>query len=432
MTMPLIITILAAVALAAWGWFGRRRALQEPSPQRLQTEEQPAAKNVQSTALADVGAPKPQQYEEPTDPIVPATGDSVLAAHHMADPATHVIAESVIVPAPPVTVPLNVGQTPRLTLPAVFAEPIALPPTSPIAASETTDETHTHQHQAKPSGAEQSHPSSASPPTSGLNVEAMATPPEVVIPPQAEALVLLPDSSSHEGETASLDSPFDETCDQSSVLLDKTEPNPSAAPPNLSDKAESEFDAKKEPTLVETKPTPKAPIYQPPKPPTQRKKSAKAGGQVSDSTPRDEVELHVRLKLKFGRGVVILTLVPDWRSEMPNEVDITGTQGQLRLVKSSGCYEDVPLVDASKLLHDGVEWRGSCAALRWRWVMGGRELYVLTSGDVGGLNGWAGWTGFTRRGGFCAALIFPPLRFLPAASKVPRNRCLAGLSATLV
>jgi hypothetical protein len=355
--MPLIISILAAVALAAWGWFVRRRTLQEPSPQRLQTEEQPPAKNVQSTALADVAVPKPQQLEEPTDPpFAPATGDSVPAANHEANPAMHVIAAAVGVPAPAVEVSLEVGRSPMVTLPVptVSVEPIAPPPTSPIAASETMNETHADQHQTKARGAEPSHPSSASPPTSGLNVEAMATPPEVAIRPHTEAQVSISDTDSHTGESASQPSTSDEPCNQSGALLDKTEAK-TVADPKLNEVVQSELDEGRESPLAEIEPPSKAPIYQPPKPPTQRKKPSRAVERASDSTPREEIELHVRLKLKFGRGGVILTLVPDWRAEMPNEVDITGTQGKLRLVKSSGGYEDVPLVDASKLLHDGVE-----------------------------------------------------------------------------
>jgi len=45
----------------------------------------------------------------------------------------------------------------------------------------------------------------------------------------------------------------------------------------------------------------------------------------------------------------------------------------------------VPLVNASIALLEGVEWRGRGDARRWRWVLGGRELYVLASGDVCGL-----------------------------------------------
>jgi hypothetical protein len=392
MTIPIIIAILAAVAVVAWVWFGRRRALQELSPQPLQTKEQPVTKSMQSTALADVGAPKlitaNQRYEEPTDPqFAPATGDSAPVAPHKADPATSVIAEPVSVPTPAIEVPLSVARSPMVTEPApvVSVGPVVLPPTSPSAASQTTNETPTHQHHTDARETETSHPSSASPPASGLNNEAMSTPSEAVIRPQTEAQVLISDSASHAGESASQTSTSDETCDQSGVLLDKTEANTSAAAPKLSDQAQSKLDANGEPPPAETEPTAKAPIYQPPKPPASRKKTAGVGERASDSTSRGEAELHVHLKLKFGRGVVILALVPDWRVGMPDEVDITGTQGKFRLVKSSGCYEDIPLVDASKLLRDGVEWRGSGAALRWRWVMGGRELYVLTSGDVGGL-----------------------------------------------
>ncbi|HEY5911633.1 MAG TPA: hypothetical protein VJA21_13620 [Verrucomicrobiae bacterium] len=97
------------------------------------------------------------------------------------------------------------------------------------------------------------------------------------------------------------------------------------------------------------------------------------------------------MQLVFGRGgfVRYLALAPDRRDGMPGEVEVTGTQGELHLTElREDCYEPVMLSDADNALTQGIEWRGRGDARQWRWVLGGRDLYVLAPGDEFGLHGF--------------------------------------------
>lgn len=113
------------------------------------------------------------------------------------------------------------------------------------------------------------------------------------------------------------------------------------------------------------------------------------------SAPNTNAELRLRVQLVFGRGggVKTLALVPDRREGMPDEVEITGMQGELRLTEPlENYYQSIPLADTGNVLRQGVEWRGNGDARHWRWVLTGRELYVLTLGDEFGLSGFVSTT----------------------------------------
>jgi hypothetical protein len=117
----------------------------------------------------------------------------------------------------------------------------------------------------------------------------------------------------------------------------------------------------------------------PPRPPNHR------------PSPNTNTDLRLRLQLVPGRGggVKALALVPDRREGMPDQLEITGTQGELRLSElRDDCYAPVPLVNACHVLSQSVEWRGPGDARRWRWVLGGRELSVLAPGEEFGLSGF--------------------------------------------
>lgn len=75
---------------------------------------------------------------------------------------------------------------------------------------------------------------------------------------------------------------------------------------------------------------------------------------------------------------------------MPAELEVTGTQGEFPLTQlQERCYQDVRLSDVGSALRNGVEWVGKGAThRRWRWVLGGRELYVLCPGNDVGLSGF--------------------------------------------
>ncbi len=144
-----------------------------------------------------------------------------------------------------------------------------------------------------------------------------------------------------------------------------------------------------QPSLPKTDPTPTPPTYHPPTPPVP-KITSNLRKQTSRSTQNDLIDLRLRVQLVFGRGgIKTLALVADRREGMPTEIEVTGTQGKLHLVEQSDeCYEPMLLSDAATSLRQGVEWRARGDTNRWRWVLGGRELYVLAPGDKFGLHGF--------------------------------------------
>jgi len=130
--------------------------------------------------------------------------------------------------------------------------------------------------------------------------------------------------------------------------------------------------------------------------------------------------LHLRVQLVFGRGGVVrnLALVPDRRDGMPDEVDVTGSQGDLHLAELRGdCYEPVTLPDPGDALIQGIEWRGRGDARRWCWVLGGRELYVLVPGNEFGLHGFVS-----------TARLWLNARHVVLASNRLRDEVLAALT----
>jgi hypothetical protein len=144
-----------------------------------------------------------------------------------------------------------------------------------------------------------------------------------------------------------------------------------------------------EQVATESEITRRVPTYRPLAPiaPTVSTRSKRiASTRPTQSTTSD---LRLRVQLVFGRGGIVrnVALVPDYRDGMPSEIAVTGTQGALYLTElTDDCYEPVTPADAGNALHQGIDWRSDGG--RWRWVMGGRELYVLAPGDEFGLNGF--------------------------------------------
>ena len=105
------------------------------------------------------------------------------------------------------------------------------------------------------------------------------------------------------------------------------------------------------------------------------------------SSPTNAADLRLRLQLLFDRGGdVTLNLVADRREHMPDEVEVSFTQGKLLLIRyQKDCYEPVSLTETTRALDDGVEWRGRSDSYHFRWMLSRRELHVLAEGDVSGL-----------------------------------------------
>ena len=138
--------------------------------------------------------------------------------------------------------------------------------------------------------------------------------------------------------------------------------------------------------------------------------------------PNTNAELRLRVQLVFGRGggVKTLALVPDRREGMPDEVEITSMQGELRFTEPlENCYQSVPLAEAGNALRQGIEWRGNGDACHWRWILTRRELYVLAPGDEFGLSGFVS-----------TARLLLNARHVVLAMVHLRNEVLAALAET--
>jgi hypothetical protein len=133
--------------VVAWVWLHRRAALKEALPHRLQTEKRPPTRNLQSTALTDVGAlnlvTATQQCEQPTDQhLQPSTENPPPAASHESVPPQSAFAEPASVPIREIEVQVFVAHPTMVTerAPAATVEQVGSSPTSRCAASPTTNE----------------------------------------------------------------------------------------------------------------------------------------------------------------------------------------------------------------------------------------------------------------------------------------------------
>jgi hypothetical protein len=154
---------------------------------------------------------------------------------------------------------------------------------------------------------------------------------------------------------------------------------------------ENETAVESVPKPPEAEETPRPPVYRPlaPSPTTAPSRPRRPTGSRTAKT--SNTDLRLRVQLVFGRGGVVrsLMLVPDRRDGMPSEIEVVGTQGKLHLSEwSENCYEPVTLSDAGNALTQGIEWHGCDDAQQWRWILGGRELFVLAPGDEFGLHGF--------------------------------------------
>jgi len=71
---------------------------------------------------------------------------------------------------------------------------------------------------------------------------------------------------------------------------------------------------------------------------------------------------------------------------MPADFEVTGTQGAFGFCQLGDFCQDVVPPDIGAALLGGVMWQGPVPY--WRWVLGGREIYVLARGDDAGLAGF--------------------------------------------
>jgi len=110
--------------------------------------------------------------------------------------------------------------------------------------------------------------------------------------------------------------------------------------------------------------------------------------------PRDDRDATLDLKLHLvfdRRHGVRLTLLPFRRDGMPPNVNVGGAAGSLTFTQlCDDCYEDVPVNDIGAALREGIVWLAinDDTGRVWRWVLGGRELYVLAPAVDWGVSGF--------------------------------------------
>jgi hypothetical protein len=124
-------------------------------------------------------------------------------------------------------------------------------------------------------------------------------------------------------------------------------------------------------------PKPERPKYQPP---SQRLPGTKIAPQPEwPETERDRASpIQVRLLMERG-GFCRVTLLPRRTPEMPVEVEVGAGGEPLALAQlQEEWFEDVHPADLATLLRDGTVWTAALPDGRnLRWVLSGREVYVL-------------------------------------------------------
>jgi len=402
MTTLLIVTLFLVAALAAWAWFRRRHTAEQSREHVPLAAERSATVELQSTAVTEVAVTTVALRNEKREPLpdanlLEATADSASASFEpepRVTEATSVTSQAIDVRRPE----MELQPAPDLT-PAIIqapAIPPATPPDAPLPATtkatsientatvhecEDVKSTLVHKRLVSIGGEETGKP------WNFLQHEPLAM--ETKTPtPISEANVPASESATQPA-----------IADKKVVELETPEGATIAStynvPPRGNGKVESEARPTLDVALTEAEQTPKSPTYHPPTPPATTLKTSGTRERAPHSMPTADANLRLRIQLVFGRDgtVKTLALVADLREGMPSDIELTGTQGELRLTElRDDCYDPVPLPDAANALRQGIEWRGRGDARRWRWVLGGRPLFVFAQGDEFGLHGFVSTT----------------------------------------
>ncbi|MCL4850510.1 MAG: hypothetical protein KJZ78_03905 [Bryobacteraceae bacterium] len=133
-----------------------------------------------------------------------------------------------------------------------------------------------------------------------------------------------------------------------------------------------------EPLVGGTEPRRRPPKYRglsaaPSKPP-----SAQPGNRAGESSAQDRsLAIEVRLMLERG-GYCSVSLIAKRISSLPENLTVKTADGTLDLRGlQDDWYQDISLPDMTKVLRDGVEWSQETDACACRWLLSGREIYVL-------------------------------------------------------
>lgn len=98
-------------------------------------------------------------------------------------------------------------------------------------------------------------------------------------------------------------------------------------------------------------------------------------------TATSDLSLEIRVRLRFDRsGFCEFSLLPVRRPELDNEVEVKSGRLSLLLVSQEDWYQDLQFEDIGSYLLAGLELKGVLAdRRRVRWLLTGRDIYVLAS-----------------------------------------------------
>lgn len=132
------------------------------------------------------------------------------------------------------------------------------------------------------------------------------------------------------------------------------------------------------PTITRPREKPPNPKYQP----QGRKTAPPSNRPVTEPTNERALPIHVRLLMERG-GFCRLTLIPRRTTEMPFELEADAEGKPLTLSQSQEeWFDDVHPEKLGDCLHDGTVWSATLAdGPSFRWVLSGREVYVLGHHD---------------------------------------------------
>ena len=120
------------------------------------------------------------------------------------------------------------------------------------------------------------------------------------------------------------------------------------------------------------------------RPPVQRPAGAvSTQGAKRESSRAVPVEVlsDIRVHLTFERGGFCnFSLLPEHTPGLDEEISVKSGTGELSLLAQGDWYQDLQFPDVGRLLRDGLELIGRLGSgQRGRWLLTGRDLYVLAS-----------------------------------------------------
>ncbi|MBZ5687402.1 MAG: hypothetical protein LAP86_20480 [Acidobacteriia bacterium] len=121
--------------------------------------------------------------------------------------------------------------------------------------------------------------------------------------------------------------------------------------------------------------------YRPPVQRPARPVSVQGGKHESSRAVPVEVLCDIRVHLTFERGGFCnFSLLPEHTPGLDEEVSVKSATGELPLLAQGDWYQDLQFPDIDRLLREGLELIGRLGSgQRGRWLLTGRDLYVLAS-----------------------------------------------------